>query len=69
MTKETKKPKDNVTKAGAFELEEQDLENVQGGLGLLLPAVQKVREAATLTADGSVRIESADRAVLGDGSV
>ncbi|WP_141521548.1 hypothetical protein [Novosphingobium sp. PC22D] len=31
MTKETKKNQDEITKAGAVEIEESDLDNVQGG--------------------------------------
>ena len=33
------------------ELSEDDLSNVEGGVGLLLPAVQKAREAARKTTD------------------
>ena len=35
MTKETKKPQDKVTKAGAVELEENELNEVQGGIGYI----------------------------------
>lgn len=44
---------------------EEELKHVKGGIGLLLPAVQKVRETVNTTqilCDGSVR-------TLGDGSV
>ncbi len=47
-------------------INDEALDSVAGG-GLLLPAVQKVHEAAALPADGSVRFAS--RTKPGDGSV
>lgn len=34
-------------KSNPIEIDETNLEEVSGGIGLLLPAVQKVREAAS----------------------
>ena len=70
MTKKTQKPEGKATEAVAVELEEQDLEGVQGGIAFLLPAVQKViPDGTSRIADGSVRIAGAGKTVLGDGSV
>jgi len=70
MTKRTQKPEGEATEAAAVELEEQDLDGVQGGIAFLLPAVQKaIPDGTSRTADGSVRIAGADKTVLGDGSV
>lgn len=41
--------------ANAVILEESCLDQASGGIGLLLPAVQKIREAAARAADGSVK--------------
>ncbi len=61
--------KDESKPVEEVEMSEEELAHVKGGIALLLPAVQKVREAAVISTttqkvlgDGSVR-------VLGDGSV
>ncbi len=57
------------------ELGDQALEQANGGLGLLVPAVQKVREATTrptggfnvLLGDGSVRVADGSVKLATDG--
>jgi hypothetical protein len=50
-----------MTKEKRFEpqsVSDEALDNVNGGIALLLPAVQKVREAASRAGDGSVKTVS-----------
>lgn len=43
-------------KEAPVQIEEQDLDAAQGGIGLLLPAVQKVRESAAPAPGPHVRV-------------
>ncbi len=52
-----------VQQAQGQELAAEELEQVNGGIGMLLPAVQKVREAAQKVHPGGVNV------LMGDGSV
>lgn len=48
--------KAGVSKAGAVELTEDQLEDAQGGIALLLPAVQQAREAAPGTGEAPLKL-------------
>lgn len=65
----TRKTEDqSQTKAAPEELSAEDLEQAQGGIGMLLPAVQKVRDAAVRTTTSSIT-GGTGNIVAGDGSV
>ncbi|WP_293675869.1 H-X9-DG-CTERM domain-containing protein [uncultured Phenylobacterium sp.] len=64
-----KKPEDQITDAGAVELEETQLDDAAGGIIAIAPALNKYNTLEQkVLGDGSVR-PSGINVALGDGSV